>query len=65
VQQATQAAKESFLHGADWAYAAGILAICAGAALVYFMFPKNDDEQRLLAEYHEIDTRPSAAQNPA
>ena len=26
-----------------------------GAALVFFMFPKRDDEQRLLAEYARED----------
>jgi MFS family permease len=32
-------AKEAFLQGDDWAYAAGVVAILLGAALVYFMFP--------------------------
>ena len=27
-----------------------------GAALVFFFFPKRDDEERLLAEYHVTDT---------
>jgi len=27
-----------------------------GAALVFFMFPRKDDEHRLLAEYHATDT---------
>jgi hypothetical protein len=26
-----------------------------GAAIVFFLFPKRDDEQRLLAEYHTQD----------
>jgi len=55
-KQITAAAKTSFLHGADWAYTAGIIAIVLGAALVYFRFPRKDDEQRLLAEYHAADT---------
>jgi hypothetical protein len=55
-KQITAAAKQSFLDGAKWAYAAGIIAICLGAALVYLMFPRKDDEQRLLAEYHAQDT---------
>ncbi len=54
--QITAAAKTSFLQGADWAYTAGIMAILLGAALVYFLFPRNDDERRLLAEYHVTDT---------
>jgi DHA2 family multidrug resistance protein-like MFS transporter len=54
--QITAAAKESFLDGADWAYTAGIVAILLGAALVFFLFPKRDDEERLLAQYHAEDT---------
>ncbi len=54
--QITAAAKTSFLQGADWAYTAGIVAIVLGAAVVYRFFPKRDDEQRLLAEYHATDT---------
>jgi len=51
----TAAAKTSFLDGANWAYAAGILAVLGGAALVFFMFPKKDEELALLASYHEAD----------
>ena len=46
--------------GADWAYTAGIVAILLGATLVYFRFPKEEEEQ-LLAAYHAEDT----AQRPA
>jgi len=59
--QITAAAKSSFLSGDQWAYLAGIIAIVLGAALVYFMFPRKDDEQRLLAEYHTEDTTEVAA----
>jgi MFS transporter, DHA2 family, multidrug resistance protein len=44
-------AKSAFLAGDQWAYAAGIIAVLIGAALVYFKFPKHEDEQRLLADY--------------
>jgi DHA2 family multidrug resistance protein-like MFS transporter len=54
--QITAAAKESFLDGADWAYTAGIVAILLGAVLVFFRFPRREDEQRLLAQYHAEDT---------
>jgi DHA2 family multidrug resistance protein-like MFS transporter len=54
--QITAAAKESFLDGADWAYTAGIVAILLGAVLVFYLFPKKDDEDRLLAQYHAEDT---------
>jgi MFS transporter, DHA2 family, multidrug resistance protein len=53
--QITAAAKASFLSGDQWAYTAGIAAIILGAVLVFFMFPKKDDEQRLLAGYHAED----------
>jgi DHA2 family multidrug resistance protein-like MFS transporter len=45
--QIMAAAKSSFLQGDQWAYAAGIVAILVGAALVFFLFPKKDDEERL------------------
>jgi hypothetical protein len=32
-----------------------------GAALVYFVFPKKEDEQSLLAKYHAEDTRVAEA----
>jgi DHA2 family multidrug resistance protein-like MFS transporter len=52
----TAAAKESFLDGADWAYTAGIVAILLGAAVVFFLFPKREAEEQLLADYHAEDT---------
>ena len=53
--QITAAAKASFLQGDDWAYLAGIIAILLGAVLVFFLFPRKDDEERLLAGYHATD----------
>ncbi len=58
------AAKSSFLEGDDWAYTAGIVAILLGAALVFFRFPRQADEERLLAEYHAQDAAP-ASSSPA
>jgi MFS transporter, DHA2 family, multidrug resistance protein len=52
----TAAAKASFLAGDQWAYLAGIVAVLGGAALVFLMFPKRDEERALLAEYHATDT---------
>jgi MFS transporter, DHA2 family, multidrug resistance protein len=49
-------AQKAFLDGDDWAYTAGVVAILLGAVLVYFMFPKHGDEERLLASYHEEDS---------
>ena len=62
--QITAAAKTSFLAGDQWAYTAGIVAILAGAALVYFLFPHHRSEQDLLARYHAQDTRTPAASPP-
>ena len=54
--QITAAAKASFLAGDQWAYLAGIVAILLGAVIVFFLFPKKDEERKLLAEYHAEDT---------
>ena len=51
-------AKQAFLDGDDWAYTAGVVAIVLGAALVFFMFPKHEEEEQLLASYHAHDTGP-------
>jgi MFS family permease len=48
-------AKSAFLHGDQWAYTAGIVAILVGAVLVYFRFPKHREEERLLAQYGAED----------
>jgi MFS transporter, DHA2 family, multidrug resistance protein len=53
--QITAAAKSSFLAGDTQAYLAGIIAVLIGAALVYFMFPKREAEQKLLLAYHQQD----------
>ena len=44
------------VDGADWAYAAGIISIILGGSVVLFLFPRRDEEKRLLAEYHAEDT---------
>jgi len=54
--QITAAAKESFLQGDRWAYTAGVIAVLVGAALVFFFFPRKDEEERLLQEYATQDT---------
>jgi hypothetical protein len=66
--QITAAAKQSFLDGDQWAYTAGIVAVLLGALLVYSMFPRKDEEERLLAAYHAEDTGEAgvaAASGPA
>ena len=62
--QITAAAKASFLQGDQWAYAAGIVAILLGAALVWFLFPKKRQEEQLLAQYHAQDTARPAGPTP-
>jgi DHA2 family multidrug resistance protein-like MFS transporter len=56
--QIIAAAKQAFVDGQDWAYLAGIIAVLVGAGLVFFCFPKRDEEQRLLAEYQAADEQP-------
>ncbi len=63
--QITAAAQTSFLDGANWSYAAGIIAILLGAGLVFFCFPKHEDEERALAEYHAEDLAAATATPPA
>jgi EmrB/QacA subfamily drug resistance transporter len=60
-EQIAAGAKQSFLHGGDWAYTAGIIAVLLGATLVFFLFPRRDEEQDLLKRYHAEDS----AENPA
>jgi DHA2 family multidrug resistance protein-like MFS transporter len=55
--QITAGAKTSFLDGADDAYLAGIIAVLVGGAIVFLLFPKKADEERLLTEYHAEDAR--------
>jgi MFS transporter, DHA2 family, multidrug resistance protein len=59
--QITAAAKTSFLSGDQWAYLAGIIAVGLGAVLVFFAFPRKEDERRLLAEYQRQDTSSKAS----
>jgi hypothetical protein len=55
-RQIIDGAKTAFLQGDQWAYTAGIVAVLSGAGLVWFFFPRKDDERRLLAEYQARDT---------
>lgn len=48
-------ARASFLSGADWAYAAGAVAIVAGGLLVAACFPSRAGEAELLASYQRQD----------
>ena len=59
--QIIAAAKQSFLQGDEWAYLAGIIAIVIGGVLVFFLFPRREREQQLLAAYHAQDAAPAGA----
>jgi MFS transporter, DHA2 family, multidrug resistance protein len=49
-------AKTAFLQGDQWAYTAGIVAVALGAVIVFFLFPRHEEEMRLIAGYHEADS---------
>jgi hypothetical protein len=53
--QITAAAKSSFLKGDQWAYTAGIVAVLAGAAIVFVWFPRKEREEELTADYQATD----------
>jgi hypothetical protein len=57
--QITTIAKESFLHGDQWAYLAGIVAVLLGGVLVFFCFPRKEREEALLAAYQAEDAAPA------
>ena len=58
--QIVAAARTSFLDGGDWTYAAGMIAIAVGIAVVFVLFPRKEDELALLERYHGEDA-PTAA----
>jgi DHA2 family multidrug resistance protein-like MFS transporter len=49
-------AKTAFLQGDQWAHTAGLVAVLLGAILVFFLVPRKQEEERLLARYHADDT---------
>ncbi len=51
-------AKISFLAGDHLAYTAGIIAILLGGVLIYFKFPKHEEEKQLLNMYNDLDNNP-------
>jgi hypothetical protein len=53
--QIIEAARTSFLDGANWAYAAGTVAAIIGALLVALCFPKKQGELDLAATYRQQD----------
>jgi DHA2 family multidrug resistance protein-like MFS transporter len=59
--QITAAAQSSFLDGDRWAYAAAMLAVLIGMALVFRFFPRMDEEHELRAVYLAEDTAVESA----
>jgi MFS family permease len=51
-----QAAKDSFLAGADWAYLSGIIVMAIGVIITFSFFPKRNRERELYAEYAKQST---------
>jgi MFS family permease len=54
-------AKGAFLHGDQWAYLAGLIAVTLGGVLVFFCFPAKEREQEMLAQFAAEDSRGQAA----
>jgi MFS transporter, DHA2 family, multidrug resistance protein len=54
------AAKQAFLDGDQWAYTAGTIATVIGGALIWFMFPRHDDEVALLERFAVEDATDEA-----
>jgi DHA2 family multidrug resistance protein-like MFS transporter len=57
-------ARTAFLNGDQWAYSAGIVAILLGAVLVFFLFPRKQEEAELLERYHIEDAAPTRSTEP-
>lgn len=55
-QQIVEAARQSFLDGANWAYAAAAIAVLVGALIVVARMPGKDAENALVAQYQAADT---------
>jgi EmrB/QacA subfamily drug resistance transporter len=62
-QNIIDGARTAFLNGDQWAYTAGLVAVFLGAVLVFFLFPKHQEEEQLLARYHAEDVG-SQARSP-
>jgi EmrB/QacA subfamily drug resistance transporter len=54
-QQIIEAARQAFVDGQDKAYLAGLAAVFIGGLVVWFLFPKPDEERSLLASYLATD----------
>jgi hypothetical protein len=48
------------VDGDNWAYIAAIIAVLVGMSLVYFLFPRKDEEEALRLRYHAEDSGDAA-----
>ncbi len=55
------AARQSFLDGGDWTYAAGMIAIGVGMVIVFFLFPRHERELEMVEGYAAEDADSSPA----
>jgi len=60
-QQIIDAARTSFIDGANWAYAAGAIAVVLGAMLVALRYPGHAGELATVADYQRQDEPAAAA----
>ena len=58
-------AKQAFLEGDDWAYAAGAVAIVLGGILVFTLFPRHDEEVRMLEAFRAEDSEAARVEQGA
>ena len=58
-------AKGAFLHGDQWAYLAGLIAVLLGGVLVFFCFPAKEQEQKLLAQFAAEDAGDASPAHPS
>ncbi|WP_426572821.1 MFS transporter [Aquihabitans sp. McL0605] len=63
--QIIQGAKQAFLDGQDKAYLAGIAAVLLGGVLIWFLFPKREEELALLQAYLDEDEADAGPAEPA
>ena len=62
--QITAAARESFVAGQRWALSVGLVAMLGGVALVWFMFPRHDDELTMLRGFAVEDAETDGGPEP-
>jgi EmrB/QacA subfamily drug resistance transporter len=53
--QIIEAARQSFLDGGNWTYAAGMIAIGLGIAVIFFLFPKREAELEMHERFQRED----------